>query len=228
MIKKLFRTQLRLNMASGVATTLLRMAILLLSYPLYLGLLGYETYGTWVVLATVLSFSSLGELGIGEATTKFIAEAYGHNDIKEVGKYVVSSQVMLLTSGLIVFAIVVILREQIVNVFNLAGQTRQTALSVLPYIGALSIYVFIVHVSTATLSGLGRMDLANYVELLGRLVSLGLSIPLLWMNWGIMALILANAVAYFLIHIASMLTAWWIAGVRPFSRGAISLAACKH
>jgi O-antigen/teichoic acid export membrane protein len=227
-IRRLCHTQLRLNMVSGVITMLLRMVILFLSYPLYIGLLGYETYGIWIVLSTVLSFSQLGELGIGEATTKFVAEAYGQKNVDDVNKYVVSSQAILLVSGLILCTIIVVLRDQIVDLFNLAGGARDTALSVLPYVGALSIYVFIVHISTAALSGLGRMDLANYIELLGRLISLGLSLFLLWMNRGIMALIIANAVAYFLVHMASMVAAWRIVRLAPFCSGALSLLACKR
>jgi len=215
-------------MVSGVLTMVLRMGILLLTYPIYLSFLGNERYGIWIVLATVIGFSHLGELGIGEALTKFVAEECGRHNIAEASRYVMSSQVLLCASGLILFAIVVVLREQIVNLFGLSGDSRTVALGVLPYIGALSIYVFVVHMATATLSGLGRMDLANYIELLGRIIALGLSVFMLWMNWGIMALVASNAISYVFIHVASVLLAWRIAGLAPFPKAGVSITACRR
>jgi len=75
MIKKLFRSQLRINMASGVAATIINIAVLAVGYPIYLHFLGYEKYGVWLVLATVLSFAQLGNLGIGQAVMKLVAAA---------------------------------------------------------------------------------------------------------------------------------------------------------
>ena len=47
---------------------------MLIAYPVYLGFLGYEKYGLWLTLATVLSFSQLGKLGINHAVIKVVAE----------------------------------------------------------------------------------------------------------------------------------------------------------
>ncbi len=225
---KLFRTQLRLNMASGTITMLLRMAILLLSYPIYIRFLGFENYGIWVVLGTVLGTAQLGELGIGEAMTKLVAEAYGKGDLDEIGRYRTASLVILSGSGLLLFVAVVVFREPIASLFNVTGDNRATIIGILPYIGALSIYIFVVHISTATLSGLGRMDLANYLELFGRVISLGLSIVLLWMNWGIIALLVANASSYCLIHLGSAFLAWRIAGLPVVPRATFSLASSRR
>ncbi len=64
MIKKLFSSQLRINMASGFVTTVINLIVLAIAYPVYLHFLGYETYGVWLILATVLTFAQLGNLGI--------------------------------------------------------------------------------------------------------------------------------------------------------------------
>ena len=65
MIRRLFSTQLRINILSGVATSVVNVVLLAIAFPLYLHFLGYEKYGVWLVLATVLSFAQLGNLGIG-------------------------------------------------------------------------------------------------------------------------------------------------------------------
>ena len=215
-------------MASGVATMILRTAIIFVTYPVYLRFLGYEQYGVWVVLATVISFAQLGQLGIGEAVMKFVAEAYGRKDVDEAAGYVTSSMLILSVTGLTLFAVILLLKGQVVDLFNLTAENRAVAVRLLPYIAALSIYVFIVHVSTATLSGLGRMDMANYIELSGRIVSLAVSALFLWRNWGVAALALGNAVSYVLVHAASVFMAWKVAGLTPLSRAGLRFSSCKR
>ena len=63
MIKRLFSSQLRINMFSGTAATVISVVVLAIAYPVYLHFLGYEKYGVWLVLATILTFAQLDDLG---------------------------------------------------------------------------------------------------------------------------------------------------------------------
>lgn len=80
-LKKLLSSQLRVNMASGVATTAVNLAAMAVAYPVYLHFLGYERYGVWLILATVLTFAKLGNLGINSAIMKLVAEEHGMETI---------------------------------------------------------------------------------------------------------------------------------------------------
>ena len=66
-------------MASGVVVTVINAVAMMVAFPIYLHFLGYEKYGVWLVLATVLSFAQLGNLGIGQAVMKLVAEEYGRD-----------------------------------------------------------------------------------------------------------------------------------------------------
>ena len=59
MLERLFHSQLRINMVSGMMAAIGSTAVLAIGYPLYLHLLGYEQYGVWLVLTTVLTFTQL-------------------------------------------------------------------------------------------------------------------------------------------------------------------------
>jgi len=61
-IRKLLASQLRINMFSGVVVTVVNGVVLAVAYPVYLHFLGYEKYGVWLILATVLSFTQLDNL----------------------------------------------------------------------------------------------------------------------------------------------------------------------
>jgi len=61
------------------------------AYPIYLHFLGYERYGVWLVLATVLSSAQLCNLGIGQAVMKLVVEEYGHGHIAGILRYVTTA-----------------------------------------------------------------------------------------------------------------------------------------
>ncbi|MGB2866517.1 MAG: MATE family efflux transporter [Sedimentisphaerales bacterium] len=214
MIKKLLSSQLRLNMASGVGVTVINAVAMAVAFPMYLHFLGYEKYGVWLVLATVLSFARLGNLGIDQAVMKLVAEEHGRGDIEGVQRYVTTALALLCLSGVLVLLLVLIFKTQIIGVFKLSEENAQTALWLLPYIGILSIYVFIVQALNATLSGLGRIDLANYIQSIGRIVAVTVVATLLFTGRGIESLLIGNTLSYVFIHIVSLICISHIAHIR--------------
>lgn len=204
MIRKLFSSQLRINMVSGVVVTVINVVAMAVAFPIYLYFLGYEKYGVWLVLATVLSFARLGNLGIDQAVMKLVAEEYGRGDIEGVQRYVTTALALLCLSGSLVLIAVLVFKIQIVSVFKLNDENAKTALWLLPYIGILSIYVFIVQALNATLSGLGRMDLANYIQAFGRIVAVTVATILLYCGRGIESLLIGNTLSYIFVGGASL------------------------
>lgn len=215
-IKKLFSSQLRINMASGVAVTLANSAILAVAYPLYLHFLGYEQYGVWLVLSTVISFAQLGNLGVNQAVMKLVAEEYGRGDIEAVQQYVSSAIAVLAWSGLVVVVIVVLFRMPIIGLFRLSEEDAHTAVWFLPYMAALSVYVFIVQAVNATLSGLGRMDWANYTQAGGRAVAVLISGALLLQGKGIGSLFVGSVLANVFTQLSNLVLIRTIVPIRLF------------
>ena len=214
MIRKLFSSQLRINMASGVVVTVINAVAIMVAYPIYLRFLGYEKYGVWLILATVLRVAQLGNLGIGQAVMKLVAEEYGRGDIEGVQQYVTTALALLCLSGSLVLIAVLVFKIQIVSVFKLNDENAQMALWLLPYIGILSMYVFVVQALNATLSGLGRMDLANYTQAVGRIVAVTVATILMYTGRGIESLLIGNTLSYVFIHIVSLICISRIAHIR--------------
>jgi len=193
-IRRLLHSQLRINMASGVATTAINTVLMAVGYPLYLHFLGYERYGVWLVLATVLTFAQLGNLGIGPAVMKLVAEEHGRSDIRGIQSYITTALGLICVSGTLVLAAILLFKKQIIGLFGLTDENARTALWLLPYIGVLSIYVFVIQVFQAALSGLGRMDLANYRGSAARVINVCVSSALLLMGFGLGSLLIGRIV----------------------------------
>lgn len=205
MIRGLFSSQLRINMVSGTLATMVNIGALAVAYPIYLRFLGYERYGVWLVLATVLSFAQLGDLGMGQAVMKLVAEERGRGDTLAVQQYVASGAAILLLSGVAPLIAIIVFRSPIVGLFKLSGENVAVALRLLPYIGCLSLYVLVVQALNATLSGLGRMDLANYAQAGGRVVMVSVATLLLRRGHGVESLLLGSVLSCGFIHLASVM-----------------------
>lgn len=228
MIRKLFSSQFRINMLSGVAATIINSIVLAIAYPVYLHFLGYEKYGVWLVLATVLSFAQLGNLGMGQAIMKLVAEEHGRGNMEGIQQYVATAIAILIMSGTLGLILILAFRVQIVAAFKLTGDNGRMVLWLLPYIGCLSIYVFIVQVLNAALSGLGRMDLANWTQSAGRIAAVTTAGFLLYGGHGIESLLIGNTLSYVLIHIVSLIFIWRIARIRFLQIGNLSSRRCKR
>ena len=222
MIKRLFSalfgSQLRQNMSSGVIRAVINAAVLLVSYPLYLHYLGYEKFGLWSILTTVLSFAQISNIGIAQAVTKLTAEEYGRNNKKAIQAYIVMALTILIISGTTVVVPMLIFKTQIVALFKLSPANGQIVSWLLPYIALLSLYVLFVQVFNATVMGLGRMDLANSIQLIGQVLSVGSAVFLLWMGNGIESLLIGSALSYLFIHIVSLIIIKRITGLHFFEK----------
>jgi O-antigen/teichoic acid export membrane protein len=213
MFKKILSSQLRVNMFSGVAATTVNTVVLAVAYPLYLHFLDYEKYGVWLVLSVVLTFAQLGNLGIGPAVMKLVAEEYGRKNIEGIQKYVTTALALLCISGTVALIVILTFKNSIIVAFKLSGENAKTVSWLLPYVGVLSIYVFMVQVFESVLSGLGRMDLTNYIQSVGRVAAVIVAAVLLYSDLGIVSLLIGSTASYLLIHIAYFVCIWSIAPI---------------
>lgn len=204
MLKKLLTSQLRINMATGVATHGVNIIVLAVSYPIYLHYLGYERYGLWLALGAVLALARLSDFGMAQAVTKLVAEELGKGDTQTVQQYVATAILVLSTAGGVAFTIILVFRSQIVSAFKFTGINAEIAMWLLPYIGLLSIYSVAVQALAGTLGGLGRMDLSNYAETGRRIVLILVAVPLLYFGQGLKSLLIASAFSYFVKHVLTL------------------------
>jgi len=204
LLRQAFGSQLRRNMTSGLLATGFNLLLLAVSYPVYLHFIGYQKYDIWLILTAVIGFAQLGMLGIKQALIKLVAEEYARNNIEAVQSYVAMSLLTLMVTGTAVLLTILFLKGYLIRVCKLSGENADLVSWLLPYASILTVYVFLVQALNATVSGLGRMDLSNYILVASRATMVCVAIPLLWKGGGIEALLIGNAVSYVFIHIGSL------------------------
>ena len=173
----------------------------LIAYPFYLKYLGAEQYGLWTTLSVIISFSQLGNLGINTALIKYIAEEVGKENYKEITKYTTTSFYILAIPSSLVLLIVFLFSKQIVAFLELKPLYISKAEHLIPLIGLLSIFILFVDLIKGILMGIGRIDISNYIFLIGKIIQIALSIILVIDGWEIWGLYFGAVSAYGFIFI---------------------------
>jgi O-antigen/teichoic acid export membrane protein len=202
----LFASQLRRNIVVGSGMSILNALFSFLSYPIYLHFLGYQKYGVWLALSTVLTFAQLGNLGINPAVSKLVAESHGSGDISGVQRCLTTAWLTVSLAGTAVICIVISLKPHILALFRLTGDNAHLMSELLPYVALFSTYIFIVELLNAALVGWGRADLESYYRTASQAIALILSALLLARGYGVMSLLLGNAAAYVAMHFFGVIT----------------------
>jgi len=140
--------------------------VAVVTIPYIIHHLGPERFGIFSLAFVVLGYFTIIDLGLGRATTKFVAEALGKGETEQIPAIVWTSliftSVLGLAGELILISITPLLVERVLNVpFYLIEETK----SVFYIISATLLIVLI----TATLSGLleayQRFDLLNTLKI---------------------------------------------------------------
>ncbi|MEN4005973.1 MAG: oligosaccharide flippase family protein [Methanobacterium sp.] len=138
--------------------------IALVTIPLIIEGLGTERYGLLSLVWVVLGYFAIFDLGLGQATTKFVAEALSKGEEEQIPRLVWTAvtieAVLGIVGALVLIGITPLLVEHILNIPpELVGEAKATF-----YLLAFSVPVVLVSSSfQGTLEAAQRFDLVAFV-----------------------------------------------------------------
>ena len=182
------------NAVINVAGAIIPLLLALVTVPWIIGGYGLDRYGVLAIALVLLAYFNVFDLGIGRATTRFLAEASGSTTRREGAIFwsaLLLNLVLGLVGGLALAALVPWLASGILRVpADLAHEARVALYGV-----ALLIPIAILGASvTAAFEAYHRFDLANLLQLPASILTQLL--PLIALRWthniGIVVLALAG------------------------------------
>lgn len=191
-------SQLKKNVASGSVLSVFDSLAGLIAYPIYLKYLGAAEYGLWATVSVVLTFCRLGQFGIDTAITKYVAGEYGQKNLKAITEYISTSFYILLIPSLMILALLGFFSPQIAGLLMAEKAPTDSVGRLIFFVGLLSVLSLFVNVMRGVVTGIGRMDIANYVSVIGRLSQVGLALILLLLGYGIWSLYFGFLLSYVL------------------------------
>lgn len=227
-LKKIFSSQLRLNMLSGSVATGLGFIAAAVKFPLYLHFLGYEQYGVWLLLSIILAFAQMGLLGVDTAIIKLVAEEYEQKNHTAIQEYFMTALCMLTVISLVSITICMLFKTRIISSMGLEGENAELADGLFVYMIIFSIGVLAYQILNSVLAGTGRIDLANYSQTALQLIPIPISIPLLLAGQGVVSLLLANAISYSAIFLLNLNSVNRIVTINPLDIMSCSLQRFKR
>lgn len=107
--------------------SVLPLAVSFISTPFIIRFLGSEAYGVLLLVGLIPTYFSFADFGMGVASTKFAAEAYGQGDEKKEAEVVWTATAISAISALIVAIPVFLFSYQIVRLLNVPEHLLSTA-----------------------------------------------------------------------------------------------------
>lgn len=171
------------------------------SIPIFMAYLGPRDYGIWSLAASSIGALSVLQFGLGEATTKYIAQYEGQSDAQAMNDVVGATLLLYGAIGVIASAALWLLAEPMaIYATRLEGQEAQKAAEVYR-IAALGFFPFIAqNAAQGIFNGQQRFDRSSRLTILKRSLEtlLGLScviagyglLTLVWVGLGVLWFIL--------------------------------------
>lgn len=122
------------NAAGRVVNSVLAIALT----PIFLRDLGPEQYGIWLLAATLTfsaGFLSLAELGLNQASIRFVAEAHSRGDQREVNEVVSTTTVIYAVLGAVLALVLVAMAGVFTELFDVSPALARTARSMFMVVG---------------------------------------------------------------------------------------------
>lgn len=149
----------------------MRLALATAAIPVLTRTLGLATYGVWAVLISILSLTSVLQMGLAPAVTFHVAQA--RNDENAKTKILVTSFVLFSALGALAGSILFLGADMIAALTFRDAERVQEAASVLPLFGFAAFCQFLRQWVMAAEAGLQRYDLQAWADGVGTVALYG-------------------------------------------------------
>ena len=209
--------QLVRNSVSGVIRSIILAVVLFIVYPIYINKLGTEMFGVWVMVGVIIGWSQLGSLGIPQTVMKFVAGSVTKGDKEELVEYVSSALTIILLSGIVIMLILFFIKGSLGNFFRVPPAIKPQIPSFIFFAALVVVVSFLAQGINSILSGIGRMDLANINEIVGKILEAVISVVLIFKGYGIWGLLFGNMVNFLIILIFACISSISVLGFVPYN-----------
>lgn len=160
--------------------------------PFLLHQLGVDGYGLWVLVGSVVAYSSLLDFGIYTAVIKYVAEYRARGEAERAHELVATSLRLYTVLGIIAIALSAAVAPIFPAIFNVPPEERASATWLVLLMGTTVGISLPCMTVTAVLRGLHRFDLVNLVDTAGALISAAATVITLLLGGGVLGMVAIN------------------------------------
>ena len=171
--------------AANYAGQLVILVVWFFLTPFILDEIGATQYSLWVIVASVIAYGQLFDLGINDAVAKYTAEHRALGDDETASSLIATALWLFLGLGVAVAIAGYLLAPLVVSAFNIPAAERDTA-ERLVWVAGIGMAVELpAGTAYSVLRGLHRFDLINLISSLGMLALAGGTVLVLVLGGGV-------------------------------------------
>ena len=182
--------KLRRNTRASMLAWAWGQGIFFIRMPLFIGVLGTEHYGLWMLAFAIMSYFELNNFGINTAFINYTAEYHAKKDYEGLGHLLGTGMLAALAISIVGMLILLFFTAPIIGFFRLEQpENVDAARFVVIGVGFATALKIALGVYRAVLTGLQRIDLVNWWHVFFLTLELGLAAFLFWLGYGIYGLV---------------------------------------
>jgi O-antigen/teichoic acid export membrane protein len=174
--------------ASNVAGQVVVLGVWFGLTPFMVHRLGATDYGLWVLVASLIAYGNLLDLGVGAAVTKYVAEFRARGRSEEASALIATALSIYSVVGLLIVLASAPFALVFPHLFNIAPGQESEARSVVFLTGLALAVKLPTTTAYAVLRGLQRFDLNNLISVSATLVQAAATITVLLLGGGVVGL----------------------------------------
>jgi len=207
-----FAMKLVRNSLWNIGGWIVAILINFITTPIFIYFLGKDEYGLMALLISISTPLALLNLGIGEATVKYMAENIGKKDYVQTGRYLRSTFLFNLSIGFLGGIVIILLaRFLITSVFNIPSDNQGMARLCLYWIGITWCVMQIRNTFTGVVMALQHYGILNIGNIITNLITIAAGLGVLFWGGNLLDLIRIQAIVA-----ALMALGWLILAQRLF------------
>lgn len=184
------------NTAGGV----LRIGLGIITIPLLIRQLGVEEYGLWTLASAVIGVVTLAEAGLATATTVFVAQDLGEEDVNGLSQTLTVTVTMMLIMATLAAVMLWFGADGITHLFPQLKPLQQVEVSRAFQVGAVAVWARLVQqVLVGVEQAYQRYDLINLIGTIQSLLSSVGMLSIVWLGGRTLELMEWQALASILI-----------------------------
>jgi len=198
------------NTLFGMVEKFYRLAVKLFMVPVSLHFIGFAGYGIWEAIVSVVAYMTLGVGGAGSALQKYVAEASATSKYELASRRLSGGAFFILGMTCVILIPVFIWSDQIVSFLGLLPHATpvdasKVSIESLDMVNKFSLSIRFLAITMifanfgriygSIIMGMHRIDLARIIDGVCTTVEAVVALILLTQGYGILALVIALAVA---------------------------------
>jgi len=188
------------NTLSTVIFRLISLVIGFFIIPVFVGKLGAELYGIWILSGILMGYFNLLQLGVPGGVIKYISECYAKKDFEKIEQVINSSLFLFVLLSIIIFSIVFFGAHIIVRIFNIGPQNIPLAINLLKIAAIFTLFYWPLSIFDSVLGAIIQFIPLNFVN--------GVEAVLKSCTVLILAILNVNILAIFIVFNSVSLISW--------------------